>query len=116
MQAVAFEQAAIEVQKKEEFERLKAVIARAFAPDKVKNLLKRVERARVRIRDFDLLLASGVFERVDGVLAGSGQSAKSLYDALSLTDQGQIKEFYLFQLEEVSPELRAKFQKVYQYY
>ena len=116
MQAVAFEQAAIEVQKKEEFEQLKAVVVRAFAPDQAKNLLKRVERARIRIRDFDLVLARGVFERVDGVLTDSGQSAKGLYDALAVTDQAQMKEFYLSKLEEVSPELRLKFQKVYQYY
>src|SRR5262249_18705508 len=116
VQAVAFEQAAIEVQKKEEFERLKSVIVRSFAPDNVKNLLKRIERAGVRIRDFDLVLARGVFERVDRVLGDSGPSARSLYDALAVTDQAQIKEFYLFKLEEVSPELRAKFQKLYQYY
>jgi hypothetical protein len=114
--AVAFEQAAIEVQKKQEFEQLKAVIVRSFAPDQVKNLLKRVERAGVRIRDFDRVLERGVFERVDLGLADSGQSAKSLYEALATTDQAQMKEFYLFKLEEVSPELRAKFQKVYQYY
>jgi hypothetical protein len=113
---VAFQQAAIEVKKKEEFERLKSVMARAFAPDTVENLLQRVERAGVRIRDLDLVLARGVFERVDPVLADSGESAKSLYDALPVTDQAQLKEFYLFQLEEVSPELRAKFQKLYQYY
>ena len=113
---MAFEQAAIEVQKKEDFERLKSVMVRAFAPDQVQNLLKRVERAGVRIRDLDLVLARGVFERVDPVLADSGHSAKSLYEALPVTDQAQMKEFYLFKLEEVSPELRAKFQKLYQYY
>jgi len=113
---VAFEQASIEVQKKEEFAQLKSVIVRTFAPDSVKQLLKQVERAGVRIRDFDLVLARGVFERVDRVLADSGHSAKSWYDALATTDQAQMKEFYLFKLEEVSPELRAKFQKLYQYY
>ena len=113
---MAFEQAAIEVQKKDPFERLKAVIVRAFAPGNVKNFLKRVERAGVRIRDFDRVLEKGVFEKVDRVLADSADSAKALYDALALTDQAQMNEFYLFKLEEVSPELRAKFQKVYQYY
>ena len=113
---MAFEQAAIEVQKKEEFQELKGVIVRAFAPDNVKKLLRRVERAGVRIRDFDLVVGKGVFERVDRVLADSGHSARSLYDALTVTDQAQMKEFYLFQLEEVGPELRAKFQKIYQYY
>ena len=113
---MAFEQASIEVQKKEEFAQLKSVMVRTFAPDRVKELLKQVERAGVRIRDFDLVLARGVFERVDQGLADSGHSAKSWYDALTTTDQAQVKEFYLSQLEEVSPELRAKFQKLYQYY
>ena len=53
---------------------------------------------------------------MDRGLAASGHSAKGWYDALTTTDQAQIKEFYLFQLEEVSPALRAKFQKLYQYY
>jgi len=116
VQAVAFEPATIAVQKKEEFAELKSVIVRSFAPDNVKKLLKRVERARVRIRDFDQVLSRGVFERVDRVLADSGLSAQRLYDALAVSDQGQMKEFYLFKLEEVSPELRAKFQKLYRYY
>ena len=113
---MAFEQAAIAVQKKEEFDQLKRVMVRAFAPDSIKKFLKQVERAGVRIRDLDLVLGRGVFERIDRGLADSGPSAKSLYDALAVTDQAQMKEFYLFKLEEVSPELRAKFQKIYQYY
>ena len=113
---MAFEQAAIEVQKKEEFAELKGVLVRSFGPDNVKKFLKRVEGAGVRIRDFDRVLEKGVFERVDRVLADSGHSARSLYDALATTDQGQMKELYLFKLEEVSPELRARFQKLYQYY
>jgi hypothetical protein len=43
-------------------------------------------------------------------------SAKDLYSALTLTDQAQMKEFYLSKIEEVGPELRARFQKLYQYY
>jgi hypothetical protein len=35
---------------------------------------------------------------------------------LTLTDQAQMKEFYLSKIEEVGPDLRAKFQKIYQYY
>jgi hypothetical protein len=108
-----FEQAAIEVQKKEEFEQLKAAVTRAFAFDNLQKYLKRVSSAGLRIRDFDGVLAKGVLERV-GALAGT--KAKDLYSALTLTDQAQMKEFYLFKIEEVGPELRAKFQKIYQYY
>jgi hypothetical protein len=111
-----FEQAGIKVEKQKEFAELKGAIARAFSSQNVEQFLKRVASAGLRIRDLDLVLARGIFEQVDEVLAGSGHTAKSLYDALSLTDQAQMKEFYLFKLEEVGPELRAKFHKLYQYY
>jgi hypothetical protein len=66
----------------------------------------------LRVRDFDSVLAKRVLEQV-GALSGS---AKDLYAALTLTDQAQMKEFYLSKIEEASPELRAKYQKLYQYY
>ena len=110
---MAFEQAAIEVQKKEEFEQLKSAISRAFASENVQKYLKQVSSAGVRIRDFDSVLANGVLERVGAL---SGGKAKDLYSALTVTDQAQMKEFYLFKIEEVGPDLRAKFQKIYQYY
>ena len=110
---MAFEQAAIKVEKKKEFEELKAAINRAFAPETVQKYLKRVAGAGIRIRDFDSVLAKELLERV-GALAG--QKAKDLYEALTITDRAQMKEFYLFKIEEVGPELRAKYQKIYQYY
>jgi hypothetical protein len=109
---VAFEQAGIKVEKEKEFEELKGAINRAFAPENVEKYLKKVASAGLRIRDFDLVLTKGVLDQI----ARSGQSAKDLYAALTLTDQAQMKEFYLSKIEEVGPDLRAKFQKVYQYY
>jgi len=108
-----FEQATIKIEKEKEFEELKAAINRAFAPEKIQKYLKRVASAGLRIRDFDSVLAQGVLEQV-GALAGS--KAKGLYESLTLTDRAQMKEFYLSRIEEVGPELRAKFQKTYQYY
>ena len=110
---MAFEQATIKVEKEKEFEELKAAINRAFAPEMVEKYLKRVASAGIRIRDFDSVLSKAVLEKV-GALAGP--KAKDLYAALTLTDQAQMKEFYLFKIEEVGPELRAKYQKIYQYY
>jgi hypothetical protein len=109
---VAFEQAAIKVEKEKEFGELKAAINRAFASESIQKYLKQVASAGIRIRDFDLVLAKGILEKV----AGSEQPAKNLYAALTLTDQAQMKEFYLSKIEEVAPELRAKFHKLYQYY
>jgi len=111
---VAFEQAGIKVEKEKEFEELKGAINRAFAPENIETYLKRVASAGLRIRDFDLVLAKGLLDQ--GAWAGSGSSARDLYSALTLTDQAQMKEFYLSKIEEVGPELRAKFQKIYQYY
>ena len=41
-------------------------------------------------------------------------NTRQLYRSLTLTDQAQRKEFYLSRIEEVAPELRAKFHKLYQ--
>ena len=111
---MAFEQATIKVEKEKEFGELKAAIIRAFAPETVEKYLKKVASAGLRIRDFDSVLAKRVLEQVAAL--GKGQSAKDLYAALTLTDQAQMKEFYLSKIEEASQELRAKFQKLYQYY
>ena len=109
----SFQQAAIQVEKQKEFEELSGAIRRVFAPEKVEQFLKRV---RGRIRDFDAVLANRTIDRVDETLAKSGTTAKQLYEALTLSDQAQMREFYLFRIEEVDPALRAKFQKLYSYY
>jgi hypothetical protein len=44
------------------------------------------------------------------------RSARGLYQELTLTDQGQMREFYLSKLEGVEEALRHKFKKVFQYY
>ena len=113
---MAFEQATIKVEKEKEFEELKGAINRAFASENVEKYLKQVASQGLRIRDFDSVLAKGVLEQVDKTLAESGQSASGLYSALTVPDQAQMKEFYLFKVEEVGPELRAKFHRIYQYY
>jgi hypothetical protein len=108
-----FKQAAIKVEKETEFEELKAAINRAFAPAVTETYLKQIASARLRIRDFDSVLAKSVLERAGAL---PGLKAKELYEALSVTDRAQMKEFYLFKIEEVGPELRTKYHKLYQYY
>jgi hypothetical protein len=109
---MAFKQATIKVEKEKEFGELKAAITRAFASETVEKYLKRVASAGLRVRDFDAVLAKGVLEQVGAL----GQKAKDLYENLTLTDRAQMKELYLSKIEEVGPELRAKYQKLYQYY
>jgi hypothetical protein len=109
-----FEQATIKIEKEEEFEELRSAIRRAFAPETVAKYLKRMSSTGIRIRDFDSVLAKGVLEQVGAM--EKGKRAQGLYSALTLSDQAQMKEFYLSRIEEVGPELRAKYQKLYQYY
>ena len=107
---VAFEQAAIKIEKAQEFARLQAAIEQAFLPDKVERFLKQMDRKGIRIRDFDALLAQRV---LDGDTA---QNSQQLYQSLALTDQAQIRELYLSKLEGIDSALRHKFKKLYQYY
>jgi hypothetical protein len=113
---MAFEQATIKVEREREFEELKAVIERAFRPGKVEKFLKKVKSQALRIRDWDAVLGQRLLEKVDETLAGSKTSAEGLYRTLSLSDQAQMREFYLSKVEEVDQALRHKFQKAYRYY
>ena len=108
---MAFDQATIKVEKEKEFGELKNAVLAAFSAENVQKFLKRVSSAGIRIRDFELILAKGLFEQIEGAVA-KGQNAQALYSSLTVTDQGQLKEFYLFKIEDVAPELRAKFQKI----
>jgi len=109
---VAFEQAAIKVENAEEFGKLKVAIEQAFLPDKIEKFLKQLDRKGIRIRDLDAVLAKRVLED----FAAPETNAQQLYQSLTLSDQAQIREFYLSKLEGVDNGLRHKFKKLYQYY
>ena len=113
---MGFEQAAIKVEKEAQFAELKAAIERAFSQASVERLLKRLDSRGIRIRDFDRVLAKQAIEHVDEDLRQARRSARGLYQELSLTDQGQMREFYLSKLESVEDGLRHRFKKVFQYY
>ena len=71
-------------------------------------LSRRVARpdSGLRIRHFEDVLGRGLL----------GVSTRGEYSTLANGDQGQIREFYLASLEQISPELRKKFFKLYAYY
>jgi len=73
-----------------------------------------VRRSGARVRDLEVILARGVFEKVDDMMAKLG--ADKLYQALTVSDQAQMREFYLSRVEEVEPVMRTKFQQLYRYY
>jgi hypothetical protein len=114
---MAFEQAAIKIEKQQEYGKLQAVVEQVFSPEKTEQFLKQLDRKGVRVRDFDGVLAARALEDVaGGSKAGSDLSAWQLYQALPLSDQAQMREFYLSKLETVETAMRHKFKKLYQYY
>jgi hypothetical protein len=114
---MSFEQAAIKIEKQQEFAKLQAAVEQAFLPEKVGRFLKQLDRKGIRIREFDGVLAARALEDAMGEpAAGADLSAWRLYQALPLSDQAQMREFYLSKLETVDIALRHKFKKLYQYY
>jgi hypothetical protein len=109
-----FEKAEIKVDRQTQFGELKSAIDRAFASDKVEKCLNRAQRNDVRVRNFEAVLAKGILEYANGVKPRV--TCQALYEALTVSDQAQVREFYLAKIEEVDPALRTKFKKLYQYY
>ena len=110
---VSFQQAAIKVEKAQEFARLQAAVEQAFLPEKVERFLKQLDRKGIRVRNFDAVLAQRCWKTPS---AKRDSSAKQLYESLPVSDQAQMREFYLSKLEGVDIALRHKFKKLYQYY
>ena len=113
---VPFQQAGIGVEKQAGFEQLRSALDRVFSAGSVENFLRLLERKRVPIRDFAAVLREKLLEQVDSGLGRSGRSAEQWYEALSVGNQAQVREFYLTALEAVDPPLREKFKQLYRYY
>ena len=101
-----FRQATIPVENPAVFEPVKAAIDAAFAPPAAGKFLKRVEQAKLRVRDFEQVRDRGLL----------GDAARTAYAQLGDSDRGQLRELYLRSVEQVAPELRGKYLKVYAYY
>jgi len=113
---VPFQQAGIGVEKRAEFEQLHSALERVFSAGAVESFLRLLQRKGVPIRDFDRVLREKLLEQTDRELSKSGRSAQQWYDALSVGDQAQVREFYLTALEAVDLPLREKCRKLYRYY
>jgi hypothetical protein len=101
-----YEQAVLPVQDEKTFAEVETALERAFDTLRVNDFLRSMQRAKLRARQFEAVLAAG--------LLGVDTSAK--YAALGDSDRGQIRERYLSLVEQVDPAIRAKFLKVYAYY
>ena len=113
---VGFEKATIPVEKQQEFAELKGAIERAFRPETLQKFLKRLDSKGVRIRNFEGVLAKTCIEYVDPPFRQTGKTASGLYKVLPVSDQGQMREFYLSKIEEVDSATRFRFKQLYQYY
>jgi hypothetical protein len=110
---VIFEQGTIKVEKEREFGDLKGAVEKAFAAGQITKFFKLLDGRGIRVRDLDAIFAA---DAIDGAAGDEPGTARSLYGSLPVSDQSQVREFYLSKLEEVDPALRAKFHKLYQYY
>jgi len=113
---MAFEQAAIKIEKQQEFAKLQTAVEQAFSAGNVERFLKQLDRKAIRVREFDAVLSARALEGSNGSAARPDLSAWQLYQELPLSDQAQMREFYLSKLETVDMALRHKFKKLYQYY
>ena len=101
-----YQQPVLAISDPETFQAVKAIIDSSFSSGSVADFLKSLERSKLRIRDFEMVIGQGYL--------GAGTAAE--YGKLGNSDQGQIRELYLASLEHVAPELRDKFFKLYAYY
>jgi hypothetical protein len=101
-----FEQAAFPVQNEQGFQQLSSRIEAAFAPNRADLFLAQVAGKKLRIRQFEEILAKGLL----------GKDAPELYQALPMSDQSLIREKYLARIEKVPNDLRQRFLKLYAYY
>ncbi len=101
-----FVQAVLPVEDESHFAAVRASLEPLFASGNVAGFLKRVQRSKLRVRDFEGLLRRGLL----------GAATIEAYQALGDSDRGQARELYLSLVEKVTPELRGRFLKVYAYY
>ena len=101
-----YEQAMIAVGNPEAFGTVRQAIENSFATGKIAGFLASLQTGKLRIREFEQVLRAGKL----------GTAASSEYQRLGDGDQGMIRELYLSLLEQVDPELRRRFLKVYAYY
>ena len=104
--STTYQQPVLTISDPQSFGAVRSAIETSFSSARVADFLKSLERAKLRIRDFESVLGKGML--------GSGTQSK--YGSLDNSDQGQIRELYLASLEQIAPELRERFFKLYAYY
>ncbi len=101
-----FEQPVLPIENETTFAEVLRAVEQAFAAANVDRFLRKVDQARLRVRNFEGVLAQGLL----------GAETSRHYAALGDSDRGQVREQFLRLVEQVAPELRARYLKVYAYY
>ena len=101
-----FVQTALPIQDEVRFAAVRSSLEPLFASGQVAAFLKRVQKSKLRVRDYEGLLQRGLL----------GKATAEAYAAMGDSDRGQARELYLSLVEQVGPDLRGKFLKVYAYY
>ena len=101
-----YERPLVAVDDQATFLEVKSAIEAQFSERGVQTFLRTLDRAGLRIREFEAVLAAGKF----------GGEAPARYARLSPGDQGQVRELYLALLEQVPTPLRDRYFKLYAYY
>ena len=101
-----YERTVLEVADEVTFAEVKKAVETRFSEAGVRDYLRTLDKAGLRIRDFAAVLTAGKL----------GSATSALYEKLMPSDQGQIRELYLASLEQVALPLRDRFFKLYAYY
>jgi hypothetical protein len=112
---MAYQQAQIAVTKTAEFEQLKSALDRIFNSAALDKFYGKLQSRSVPVREFEKIVALEIPEAADSALAKSGTTARKLYEALTVSDQALMREFYLERIEKVDTKVRQKYQKIYRY-
>ena len=101
-----YERPAVAIGDAATFAAVKAAVEDKFAAGNVESFMKSLERAKLRIRDFEAVAKAGKL----------GAETAAQYAKLPMGDQALVRELYLASLERVEMGLRDKYFKLYAYY
>ena len=107
-----FEQAQIPIDNRDVYDLLRGIFENLLSAE-IEDFLKAVKKKGLLIRNYEGVLASGAMEKASRSLKRGRMTARSLYEQLPVSDQAQVREFYLVRLEHVDEETRRRFYQVY---
>ena len=101
-----YERPVVNIEDENTYRQVKAAVDSRFSEAGVRDFLRSLDKAGLRIRDFEKVLAAGKL----------GSATLAQYAGLAPGDQGLVRELYLASLEQVALPLRDRFFKLYAYY